>query len=188
MEQTMVSQDLSLEELTEIRVGWLEMGRQYTKNLIRIAKEMGHPVSRDGQDCQVFATDNVTLIYYYRTPFIPQGFSYVMKKIETVFVTTGAIVDLEKKCGYRGRDTQLQMREFKVCALSLADFDLAEAGIPNPYEVFVPAFRGWLDEILAYLPEANHRMELRELARLNAQKKEIRNELLMNDHPVSIWG
>jgi hypothetical protein len=180
----------ALIDLTKIRAGWIEMGHHYMDDLVKITLELGHPVP--GRNAIVFTTENLTLIYRLDEHWIPyrglDPFNNPFRgRVMNIMVTAGKIIDLEQECHYRGRDTQLQLREHRVAVLHSANFDFAEVGMPSPYEVFIPSFRGWLDEALAYLPEANHRIELRILRTLDSQIKEVRNELFM-DGPVGFFS
>ncbi|MEN6572052.1 MAG: hypothetical protein ABFD24_09445 [Anaerolineaceae bacterium] len=180
----------ALKNLTEIRAGWIEMGRHYMDDLVKITLELGHPVMRSG--ATVFTTQNLTLIYRLDEHWVPLGgvdpFNNPFRgQVMNIMVTAGNFIDLEKKCGYRGRDAELQLREHRVAVLHSANFDFEKAGMPAPYELFIPNFNNWLDEALSYLPEANHRVELRILRALDSQVQEIRNELFL-DGPVSFFS
>lgn len=181
--QVEISRQDILKDLTEIRAGWIDMGHHYMDDLVKIILELGNPITC--HHSVRFTTQNLTLLYRMDESYVPLGGIDSFNNpfhghTITVMVTAGNIVDFKDKSGKPGRDADLQLREFKVAVLHSSDFDLKEAGMPEPYELFIPNFMGWLDEALSYLPEANHRIELRMQRILDAEIEKVRNELFVN--------
>jgi hypothetical protein len=170
----------SVADLETLKQQWLTAGRDYTERLMRIVVELGEPVYHSGRNYLVFCTDNTTLIYHRNEVYLKRKEPNCWGTIESVFVSVGEIIDYQKV--YLSSDNFKNViceREFRTCVLKRTDFDPVEFDIDIGYEVFVPEFSGWIEEVLSNHEKAEIKFLGRQAGINKAKISALRKELLI---------